>query len=53
MQLKDWICVELTHHEKIADTIAEFQKNGWSLHTYQVAGKYPNIRHYLLVEKGD
>ena len=38
--MKEWICVEVKHHKDVGETIEKFQKNGWSLYTYQVTGPY-------------
>ncbi|MGD8506305.1 MAG: hypothetical protein PVF15_06530 [Candidatus Bathyarchaeota archaeon] len=51
--MKEWMCVQVKHHEDIGTTIGRFQKNGWNLHTYSSAQIRPNeISHYLLFEKG-
>jgi hypothetical protein len=56
-ELKEWKCVQLDHHEDIGKTIEEWQREGWSLHTYQAAGMGSGpmsfrINHYLLFERG-
>jgi len=56
MKEKEYKCIEVKHHDDIGEAIAEFQKNGWHLHTYQTAGlsggPFSNyINHYLLYEK--
>jgi len=43
--------VEVSHHEKIALAIAEYQQRGWHLHTYQAAGSPHDVSHYLLFER--
>jgi len=48
--------VEAKNHRGIGKTIAEYQKNGWHLHTYQAAGLAGGpissfVNHYLLFEK--
>ena len=55
--LKEFECVEVGHHKDVGRVIAEAQRNGWSLHTYQVAGMGSGptsfkINHYLLFERG-
>lgn len=55
--LKEWDCVEVGHHKDIARVVAEWQRNGWNLYTYQVAGMGAGpmaykINHYLLFERG-
>jgi len=53
--LKEWKCVQLTHHKDVGKTIEEWQKNGWRLHTYACAGVRlaGDVNHYLLFEKGE
>jgi len=56
--LKEYICVQLDNHKDVGKTIEEWQKKGWRLHTYQVAGLGlyafgPQAYHYLLFEKGE
>jgi len=51
--LKEWICVEVGHHKRVAGTIEEYQRNGWRLHTYQATGQATLVSHYLLFEKGE
>jgi len=50
--LKEWKCVQLGHHKRVAETIEEYQKEDWRLHTYQATGQGTLITHYLLFEKG-
>jgi hypothetical protein len=47
--------VQVGDHRNIGKTIADFQKNGWKLHTYACAGigTMMAINHYLLFERGD
>ena len=53
--MKEYECVEVKQHKDVGKTIAEYQKNGWHLHTYQAAGLVGPItsfvNHYLLFEK--
>jgi hypothetical protein len=53
--LKEYTCVQVGDHRNIGKTIADFQKNGWKLHTYACAGigTMMAINHYLLFERGD
>ncbi len=51
MELKEWACVQVGHHKKIPEIIEEYQKNGWSLHTYQAMGTPTIANHYLLFER--
>jgi len=58
VKLKEYICVQLDNHKDVGKTIEEWQKKGWRLHTYQVAGLGlyafgPQAYHYLLFEKGE
>jgi len=53
--LKEWQCVQISHHKDIGKTIEEWQKKGWRLHTYTCAvfREGFDINHYLLFEKGE
>lgn len=50
--MKEYECVQVDHHKKIAKVIQEYLMNGWRLHTYQATGLGTNITHYLLFERG-
>ena len=47
----EYICVQVNHHKNIAKTIAEYQKEGWRLHTYQATGDPNWVNHYLLFQR--
>jgi hypothetical protein len=49
--LKEWICVKVGHHKKIAEVIEKHQIEDWSLHTYQAQGTPTMVNHYLLFER--
>jgi hypothetical protein len=56
-KLKEYECVEVKHHKDISKIIEQYQRDGWSLNTYQTAGMGAgpmayNVKHYLLFEKG-
>ena len=56
MKEKEYECVEVKQHKDVGQTIAEYQKNGWHLNTYQAAGLSGGpmtsfVNHYLLFEK--
>jgi len=53
--LKEYECVQVGHHKDIGKTIAEWQRNGWRLHSYACAAMRPGLEilHYLLFEKGE
>ena len=55
VKLKEYICVQVSDHRKVGKKIEEWQKNGWSLHTYACAGigTMMAINHYLLFERGE
>ena len=36
--MKEYKCVEVTHHKDVGEVIAEYQNDGWTLHTYQATG---------------
>ena len=50
--MKEYECVQVDHHKKIAKVIQNYITNGWRLHTYQAAGEKSFITHYLLFERG-
>jgi tRNA(Leu) C34 or U34 (ribose-2'-O)-methylase TrmL len=52
VKLKEWECVHVSNHKDVGKTIEEWQKKGWSLHTY-ACSQYEtgNINHYLLFER--
>ena len=53
--MKRYICVKVTDHKNVAETIHEYQQKGWMLHTYNTAGGVGagglGVYHYLLFEK--
>ncbi len=56
--MKEYECVEVSHHKDVGKVIEEWQRNGWRLRTYQAAGMGSGpmsfkINHYLLFEKGE
>ncbi len=55
--MKEYECMEVKHHKDVGNTIKEWQKNGWRLHTYQAVGNVAMatafVNHYLLFEKGE
>ena len=51
-KMKEYLCVQVSHHKKIAQTIQEYITQGWRLHTYQATGQAAMITHYLLFERG-
>jgi hypothetical protein len=53
VKLKEWKCVQVGHHKDIGETVEEWEKNGWRLHTYQATGYGTDVKHYLLFEKGE
>jgi len=52
IKMKKWECVQVKSHKDVGETIEQWQKNGWRLHTYQATGRDIWINHYLLFEKG-
>jgi len=50
--MKEYICVQLNHHNKIAEATQKYIMEGWRLHTYQATGQGALITHYLLFERG-
>ena len=53
--LKEWKCVLVGHHDNVGKAIEDWEKAGWSLHTYTAAQMRAGleINHYLLFEKGE
>jgi hypothetical protein len=54
--LKEYECVEVSHHRDIGKSIEKWQRNGWRLHTYVCAGNANMAMgtvHYLLFERGE
>ena len=51
VELKKWECVQVGHHKDVGKTIEEWEKNGWSLHYYQVTGRDVWVNHYLLFSR--
>jgi hypothetical protein len=51
-KMKEYLCVQVGHHKKIAQTIQEYIMQGWRLHTYQATGQGAMVTHYLLFERG-
>jgi hypothetical protein len=52
--VKEWTCVQVSHHKEVGNTIEEWEKKGWRLHGYQATGAGgATVNHYLLFEKGE
>ncbi|MFC1804205.1 hypothetical protein ACFL0D_09625 [Thermoproteota archaeon] len=49
--MKQWKCIQLDDHRKVAECIEDVQLDGWKLHTYQASGRDIWIKHYLLFER--
>jgi hypothetical protein len=50
--MKEYLCVQVDHHKKIAKAIQDHIMQGWRLHTYQATGQATLVSHYLLFERG-
>ena len=51
MDLKEWKCVQVGHHNDVGNTVEEMEKDGCNLHTYTCSQwGSAEIRHYLLFE---
>ena len=50
--MKEYTCVQVYHHNKIAEKTDEMQTQGWLLNAYQAAGDAVTVMHYLLFERG-
>ena len=53
VKLKEYECVQVSHHRDVGKVIEEWQKKGWRLHTYQATEYRMDVNHYLLFEKGE
>ena len=53
VKLKEYACIQVNHHKEVPKTIADMQNQGWRLHAYQATGYGTDVKHYLLLEKGD
>jgi hypothetical protein len=51
LDMKEWKCVQVGHHNKIAKVLGDYHRKGWKLHTYQATGQATLVSHYLLFEK--
>jgi len=51
--VKEWKCVQVGHHKDIGKTIQMWEKNDWSLYSYEAVGTPTMANHYLLFEKGE
>ena len=49
--MKEYVCVQVGHHKDVGRTIADYQADGWALHTYQTGGLSSQVNHYLLFER--
>ena len=49
--MNEWICVQVGHHKDIGGVIESHEKEGWSLHTYQVVGTPTMANHNLLFKR--
>ena len=50
--MKEYECIQVKNHKKVAEKIQEYLMNGWHLHTYQATGQAALTTHYLLFERG-
>jgi hypothetical protein len=55
--LKEWQCIVVGHHNNVGKTIADWEAQGWQLHTYNTAGMGGTwnytVNHYLLFVRGE
>ena len=51
--MKDYECVQVSHHRDVGIKIQEYVRKGWRLLTYQTSGdsSIGGIKHYLLFEE--
>ena len=52
--MKEYECVEVNHHNKIAEVTEKYIADGWRLYSYQAINMSmtKNVNHYLMFEKG-
>ena len=50
--MKEYECVQVGHHKKVAKVIQGYLVNGWRLQIYQATGQGTIVTHYLLFERG-
>ncbi|MCW3981682.1 MAG: hypothetical protein NWE81_00975 [Candidatus Bathyarchaeota archaeon] len=50
--MREWKCVQVGQHKRVAQVIQDNQREGWRLHTYQAQGTATMVNHYLLFERG-
>jgi len=53
VNLKEYACIQVSHHKEVPKAIADMQNLGCHLHTYQATGYGADVKHCLLFEKGD
>ena len=53
VDMKEWMCVQVGHHNNVGKTIDKWQRNGWRLNTYQATGQATLVSHYLLFEEAE
>lgn len=34
LKLKEYVCIQVTHHKDVGGTVIEWEKKGWRLHAY-------------------
>jgi len=51
-RMKEYECVQVDHHKKIAEEIQKYIMKGWHLYTYQATYNGAVVNHYLLFERG-
>ena len=43
--MKEWTCIQVTHHNSIAEAVRLHQGACWKLHTYQAVGSPTMVNH--------
>jgi hypothetical protein len=49
--MKEWLCIQIVNHKRVAKAIQEHEAKGWTLYSYQVAPYADRVSHFLLFEK--
>lgn len=51
-KVKEWVCIQVNHHNDVGNAIMEMEGKGWRLNSYQAMGQPLQANHYLLFERG-
>ncbi len=51
--MKEWVCIQVNHHNDVGKAIMDMEVKGWRLNSYQATGQTTAVNHYLLFERGN